>query len=165
MRERWSRLTRLRNELKITYVVGTQPPSYGVTGETSPRSSIRGRLAMARAYLALSDVEGARTVLREARDFRARRPSIGVLAAELDEADETVRRARSSGLSGPTTLSAELRILALLPTHLTFREIGARLFESNNTVKSHTTSIYSKLRASSRSEAVERAAELGLLGR
>ena len=58
---------------------------------------------------------------------------------------------------------AELRVLALLPTHLSFRQIGERLFVSNNTVKSHAMSIYHKLGVSSRSEAVERAAELGLL--
>jgi LuxR family maltose regulon positive regulatory protein len=68
-----------------------------------PSFSIRGRLAMARAYLALSDVDAARTVLREARDFQARRPNIGTLATALNEAEEEVLRARGRGASGPTT--------------------------------------------------------------
>lgn len=131
-----------------------------------PSFSIRGRLEMARAYLALGDVEGARTVLAEARSFQSRRPNIGTLADALDEVEDEIRRMRGSGVSGPTTLSAaELRVLVLLPTHLSFRQIGERLFVSNNTVKSHAMSIYHKLGVSSRSEAVERAVELGLLDR
>ncbi|MET0785038.1 MAG: LuxR C-terminal-related transcriptional regulator, partial [Leifsonia flava] len=58
---------------------------------------------------------------------------------------------------------AELRLLPLLATHLSFREIGERLYISNSTVKTQALSAYRKLRASSRSEAVERAAELGLM--
>jgi LuxR family maltose regulon positive regulatory protein len=50
-----------------------------------------------------------------------------------------------------------------LPTHLSFREIGSRLFVSPNTVKTQAQAVYRKLDASSRSEAVTRAGELGLL--
>jgi LuxR family maltose regulon positive regulatory protein len=129
-----------------------------------PSVSIRGRAMMARAYLALSDTDGARAVLREAREFQAHRPNIGTLADVLDELDAEIREARVSGMSGPTSLSAaELRVLVLLPTHLSFRQIGERLFVSSNTVKSHAMSIYHKLGVSSRSEAVERSAEFGLL--
>ena len=59
--------------------------------------------------------------------------------------------------------AAELRLLPLLTTHLTFREIGDRLFVSRNTVKTQAISIYRKLGASSRGEAVQRAVELGLV--
>ncbi len=129
-----------------------------------PWVSIRSRLAMARAYLALSDVEGARTVLAEARDIQARRQDIGTLADHLDELQGEIRTMRAVGRLGPTSLSAaELRVLTLLPTRLSFWQIGERLFVSNNTVKSHAMSIYRKLGVSSRSEAVDRAAELGLL--
>ena len=129
-----------------------------------PSSSIRGRIMMARAYLALSDVEGARTILAEARDFQARRPDIGTLADALNEVQDAIRQILGPGRSGPASLSvAELRVLALLPTYLSFRQIGERFFVSNNTVKSQATSIYRKLGVSSRAEAVERAGELGLL--
>jgi LuxR family maltose regulon positive regulatory protein len=64
----------------------------------------------------------------------------------------------------PATLTtAELRILALLPTHLSFREMGSRLYVSPNTVKTQAQAVYRKLDASSRSEAVARAHELGFL--
>jgi LuxR family maltose regulon positive regulatory protein len=57
----------------------------------------------------------------------------------------------------------EAEILRLLPTRLSQREIGRRLFVSYNTVHSHIRSIYRKLGVSSRIDAVERARERGLL--
>ena len=58
---------------------------------------------------------------------------------------------------------AELRLLPFLATHLSFREIGERLYISRNTVKTQAIAIYRKLGASSRSEAVKHASELGLI--
>jgi LuxR family maltose regulon positive regulatory protein len=54
-------------------------------------------------------------------------------------------------------------VLNLLPTYLSFREIGTRLFVSPNTVKSQAISIYRKLGVSSRSEAVQTSRRIGLL--
>ena len=51
----------------------------------------------------------------------------------------------------------------MLPTHLSFPEIAAQLFLSPHTIKSEAMSIYRKLGASSRSQAVGRSRELGLL--
>jgi LuxR family maltose regulon positive regulatory protein len=51
----------------------------------------------------------------------------------------------------------------MLPTRLSQREIGRRLFVSYNTVHSHIRSIYRKLGVSSRLDAVRRAREEGLL--
>jgi LuxR family maltose regulon positive regulatory protein len=59
--------------------------------------------------------------------------------------------------------AAELRVLEMLPTHHSLGAIGAELYVSRNTVKSHTIAIYRKLGVSSRAAAVERARELGLL--
>ena len=59
---------------------------------------------------------------------------------------------------------AELRLLPLLPSHLTFREIGERLYLPPHTVKKHAISLYHKLGVSSRSQAVHRARQLDLLG-
>ena len=58
--------------------------------------------------------------------------------------------------------AAELRILKLLPTS-TYLQIAATLYISRNTVKSELRSIYQKLGAGSRAEAIERAVELRLL--
>ncbi|MBU3702605.1 MAG: hypothetical protein FGM58_11230, partial [Acidimicrobiia bacterium] len=58
---------------------------------------------------------------------------------------------------------AERRVLAFLPSHRSLPEIAAEMCLSVNTVKTHVRSIYTKLRVGSRSEAVERASETGLL--
>jgi ATP/maltotriose-dependent transcriptional regulator MalT len=57
----------------------------------------------------------------------------------------------------------EVRVLRLLASELTQREIGAELYLSLNTIKSHTRSIFRKLGASSRDQAVARARELELI--
>jgi LuxR family maltose regulon positive regulatory protein len=59
--------------------------------------------------------------------------------------------------------AAELRLLPLLSTHLSFPEIAAEMFLSPNTVKSQAYSLYRKLGASSRSQAVARSRDLALL--
>ena len=65
------------------------------------------------------------------------------------------------GLAQPLT-SAELRVLKLLPTS-TYPQIAATLFVSCSTVKTHLRSVYHKLGAATRSEAIERAVDLRLL--
>lgn len=69
----------------------------------------------------------------------------------------------SSGAAGLNLTGAELRLLPLLATHLSLPEIGAELFLSPHTVKSQAISIYRKLGASSRREAVACARKSGLM--
>lgn len=59
---------------------------------------------------------------------------------------------------------AERRVLDLLPTYLTLAAIGDRLDLTRATVKTHVEHIYAKLAVRTRSAAVERARELGMLG-
>ena len=54
-------------------------------------------------------------------------------------------------------------VLRLLPTRLSRREIGQRLYVSLNTVKTHQRALYRKLCVENRAAAVTRARELGLL--
>jgi LuxR family transcriptional regulator, maltose regulon positive regulatory protein len=71
---------------------------------------------------------------------------------------------RRPGVAGASALTtAELRVLPLLTTHLSFPEIAAELFLSPSTIKSQAMSLYRKLGVSSRSQAVARARELSLL--
>ena len=58
---------------------------------------------------------------------------------------------------------AELRLLPLLATHLSFREIGERLYVSQNTEEAGSIHL-PEAGASSRSQAVQCARQLGLLG-
>ncbi len=127
-----------------------------------PVVSVQTLLEMARAYLTLADPGGASAVLAQAHDILQQRPDLGVLprqAAELQARLATIK----AGATGASSLTAaELRLMPLLPTHLSFREIGERLFVSSHTVRTQAYSAYRKLGVSSRSEAVTRIRELGL---
>jgi LuxR family maltose regulon positive regulatory protein len=67
-------------------------------------------------------------------------------------------------LATPLT-EREMKILRYLPTMLSNAEIGAETYVSLNTVKTHLRSIYRKLDANNRADAVARARSLGLLPR
>ena len=121
-------------------------------------------LELTRAHLALGEAGAARTVLTETERVLELRPRMGSLVEEARELRERV--AATSGSAGAWAMSltgAELRLLPYLATHLTFPEIASRLFISRNTVKTEAVSIYRKLSASSRGEAIERAIEVGLV--
>lgn len=57
----------------------------------------------------------------------------------------------------------ELEILEAMAAGLSNREIGERLFVSENTVKTHAARLFSKLSASRRTQAVQKAKEAGLI--
>ncbi len=113
------------------------------------------RLELATTHAALADVEGARTLLREARETLAVRPGLGRLEQQLEALGDRLAHMSATGHGWAATLTgAELRLLPFLTTHLSFQEIGARLYISRNTVKSQAVSVYRKLGVSSRSEAI-----------
>lgn len=129
-----------------------------------PLISVQTRLELARIHVGLSDVAGARTLLAEVDEILRHRPDLGVFTEMAAELRKHVGSVRSGWSPGPSTLTtAELRVLNLLPTHLSFREIGGLLYVSPNTVKTQAISIYRKLGVSTRSDAVRSARELGLL--
>ena len=126
--------------------------------------AVQTRLELAKAHLALSDVSGAATLYREAEDILRRHPTLGTLVADAKEVRAKLSTVADESSGWVSTLTAaELRLLPLLTTHLSFREIAERLFVSRNTVKTQAISVYRKLDASSRSEAIERATALGLV--
>ena len=90
-------------------------------------------------------------------------PEATTLRAWLTEACSQLEAATGSAGDGLTLTAAELRVLRMLPTHLSFPAIAKQLFVSTNTVKTHVRALYRKLDASSRSEAVSHAAAAGLL--
>jgi LuxR family maltose regulon positive regulatory protein len=73
-----------------------------------------------------------------------------------------LRTAKLSSDSG-TLSPREVMVLRLLADRLTYAEIADHLFISQNTVKTHAKSVYIKLDASGRREALERAQELRLI--
>ena len=121
------------------------------------------RVAIARASLALSDVAEARSRLTGAARLVRRIPDATTLRVWLTETCSQLEAATGSAGDGLTLTAAELRVLRMLPTHLSFPAIAKQLFVSTNTVKTHVRALYRKLDASSRSEAVSHAAAAGLL--
>jgi two-component system, NarL family, response regulator LiaR len=57
----------------------------------------------------------------------------------------------------------EYEILRLIADGLSNREIGERLFVSENTVKTHSSRLFGKLEVSRRVQAVQKGRELGLI--
>jgi LuxR family maltose regulon positive regulatory protein len=129
-----------------------------------PYLAVQARIELVRVHLALADLAGARTLMREVDELLSRRPGLGNLAAEAQ-----ALRARLSAEHGPSAAgasaltAAELRLLPLLATHQSFPEIAGEMFLSRHTIKSQAASLYRKLGTSSRSQAVARSRELGLL--
>lgn len=102
--------------------------------------------------------------MREIDDLLRRRPGMGTLVGEARELRAQLSTQRSSTGPGASALTAaELRVLPLLSTHLPLPEIAQELFLSHNTIKAETSSIYRKLGVNSRSQAVSRSRQLGLL--
>ena len=102
--------------------------------------------------------------MREIDEIFDRRPDLGTLAEEAEALRAQLSRQRSAASPGASALTAaELRVLPLLATHLTAPEMAAELFVSVHTVKSQQASLYRKLGTSTRSQAIARARQLGLL--
>jgi LuxR family maltose regulon positive regulatory protein len=129
-----------------------------------PHLAVQVRIELARVHLALADLAGARVLIREINELFDRRPGLGALAGEAEALRARLAQERGSTLPGASALTdAELRLLPLLPTHLSVPELAAELFLSPHTIKSRMKSIYRKLDATTRHQVVTRARELGLI--
>jgi LuxR family transcriptional regulator, maltose regulon positive regulatory protein len=121
-------------------------------------------LELVHVKLALGDADGARALLRRVVDIFRVRPRLGVLVQRNAELDRRTRAfAEPDGRWASSLTPAERRLLPLLATHLSFREIGERLYVSRNTVKTQAIAVYRKFGVTSRSAAIERAVALGLI--
>ncbi len=137
------------------------------------RRWVEATILSARALADCGDLAGARRLLGGVVDLARRE---GVTRSFLDEGFDSVdlvaagggqlrgeaARTRQAGLVEPLS-DRELSVLRYLPSRLSNREIGAELYVSLNTVKSHLKTIYRKLDVERRDEAVRRARQLGLI--
>jgi LuxR family maltose regulon positive regulatory protein len=128
-----------------------------------PYYAVQARLELTRAYLALTDLAAARRVLGEVDDLLRWRPDLGTLPHQASQLRSRIDHLGSEVVGSAPLTTAERRLLPLLATHLSFREIGQRLYLSQHTVKTQAMSIYRKLGVSSRGQAVQRVQEIGLL--
>jgi LuxR family maltose regulon positive regulatory protein len=137
------------------------------------RRSPQPTVGHAHALLVLADVRVARsrwaraaTALHRAQRLIAEFPDPGRLPALAADVEQNLAAARDGAekhevIEDPSP--AERAVLLGLAAGLSRREIGAELYISLNTVKSHTRELYRKLGASSQEEAVARAEALGLI--
>jgi LuxR family maltose regulon positive regulatory protein len=158
----------------------------GQAGETHPATLLEAWLLQALAEQASGEQRAASQALDRALALAEREPfrdafllngpavrELLELQAQLGTAHPALLEVLLDGIgdhapSGAAALAeplteSEQRILRYLPTMLSNAEIGAEVFVSLNTVKTHLRSIYRKLGASGRADAVERARRLGLL--
>jgi DNA-binding CsgD family transcriptional regulator len=130
----------------------------------------------ARAAAEADDVATARTLIGEvvetAREEGAVRPFLDE-GFDIDDPALGGTGTTPARPGGGTAVAAralveplsdrELSVLRFLPSRMSNREIGAELFVSPNTVKSHLKAIYRKLGADGRDDAVRRARQHGLI--
>jgi ATP/maltotriose-dependent transcriptional regulator MalT len=112
-------------------------------------------------------LDEAATALRSARDEIGELADPGRVVFMVENVGRELDEAKSRASEGEVLelpSAAELAVLRLLASDLSVRQIGAELFLSANTIRSHTRALYRKLRVNSRVDAVARAEALGLLG-
>jgi LuxR family maltose regulon positive regulatory protein len=137
----------------------------------------RGMGVVERAYILVTlaellreagDRRQARDLVLEARELLSPAPEPGtVVPALVARAESRLRlvlhRSGARSIVTDELTAREEAVLRLLPSGLSAREIGGALGVSLDTIKTHTKSIYRKLGATSRRDAVVRARELELL--
>jgi LuxR family maltose regulon positive regulatory protein len=132
-----------------------------------PHLAAQARIELARASLALRNERSAGTLLAEVDTLRVRRPGLGSVESDVRDLRRQLAAMNGAGSHqvAPTLTAAELKLLPMLSTHLTIPEIAEALYLSRHTIKSEAKSIYRKLGSCSRSEAIARSRDLGLLDR
>jgi LuxR family maltose regulon positive regulatory protein len=130
--------------------------------EFAPWYEVEARIVLARCASRLDDGPQASALIGPAKELLKRVPDDAVLGEWVDRTALDVEALQAADIGGLSP--AELRVLQFLPGHLSYPAIAAQTFVSPNTVKTQAQSIYRKLGASSRSQAVELAKRAGLLG-
>jgi LuxR family maltose regulon positive regulatory protein len=135
---------------------------------SGPVEIAHAQVALSVASQASGDAPAARQFLDDARSVIQSCPDPGPVVIEFLHQAES-RSAGSRRVTHPLTPMAvdfserEMAVLRLLASTLSQREIGSMLFISFNTVKTHSKSIFRKLGAATRADAVARARELDLI--
>jgi DNA-binding NarL/FixJ family response regulator len=106
------------------------------------------------------DAAERKAILTRYREHTARFESV---AARRDTVAEVIPFQTPSE-AGPEPTARETEVLRLISDGLANREIGERLFLSEETVKSHVRHLLAKLQARSRAHAVAVGFRRGLIG-
>jgi LuxR family maltose regulon positive regulatory protein len=103
-----------------------------------------------------NDLPLARRLLDEVSPLmRKYQQGMGPMNARLEELQKRLRESQAPGPHIEALTAREIEVLRRLTSALSLSEIASELYVSPNTVKTHTTTLYRKLGARSRSEAVK----------
>ena len=92
-----------------------------------PHLAGQARIELIRVHLALADLAGARTLMAEVDELLRRRPGLGTLPGEAEELRAQLSKLRGPDAPGASALTAaELRLLPMLATHLSFPRSPSR---------------------------------------
>ncbi|HEU4493584.1 MAG TPA: LuxR C-terminal-related transcriptional regulator, partial [Rubrobacteraceae bacterium] len=132
--------------------------------DLSPWPTLIGLLALAQVYLARGDRGRAREALAEARTMLERYPDSGIFPELLERGEGGLRKGRRRDGSLDVELTErELDVLRLLVGEMPVTQIAQSLYVAPSTVRTQIKSVYRKLGASSREEAVEEGRLRGLV--
>jgi LuxR family transcriptional regulator, maltose regulon positive regulatory protein len=120
------------------------------------------KLALAHGLHVAGDEPAAQAMIEEARLAILRCRDPGGLPRRF-KALQALLGVHGRDASDTLPSAAELRVLRLLVSDLSLREIAGELYISPNTLKTHLRSLYRKLDARSREAAVARARERRLI--
>lgn len=141
-------------------------PIQRVLSDAIPYDAFLVNLIAAETYLVLGDYRAAAVHAQTAASRLEAFGDAGIFEerhAELQKALAAAAAPDSAGAEPEPLTDRELQVLTLLQSDLSLRQIGAELFVSRNTAKSHVSSIYRKLGVTGRTAAIARARQHGLL--
>jgi LuxR family maltose regulon positive regulatory protein len=131
----------------------------------APWYAVQGRIALANVYLSTGDVARAAALGQEAEALYGPASISPILSDALAGIHLRMEVMLDDVGASSALTSAEVRVLQFLPTHMSFPQIAAELSVSRHTVKTQALATYRKLGAHTRTEAVEKARDIGLLPR
>lgn len=157
-----SQVAMARGQVGDAAAFGERAENIAVAG-AEPLLAIMARCQNAQVAHAQGHSDEARRWLRDAEILLAENHA-PPLADLIRQTRNDIRFAHSTSALPVELSERELAVLRLLPHGLSRKDLGTQLFVSENTVKTHLTSLRHKLGVNGRSnEIVARAVELGIL--
>lgn len=141
-----SALERLREAAHVTEVRRNAVPFLGWIRQGTPVETLLARLSRA-------DQHRGSTWVRTLASATSGRPDVTAMYAPIMPTPHE-RSADTDVYTSPPLSPREREVLRELARGATYADIAARLFVSENTVKTHVSSLYAKLAVSRRSEAL-----------
>jgi LuxR family transcriptional regulator, maltose regulon positive regulatory protein len=151
-------LDRARSELEHTLEIRRESPGI------SPWPKLESLLRLAPVLAGLGDRTETFALLVQARQLLDSLPDgADAQLARLARLERRLAGRPRSVVPGLPLTERERDVLRMLQGTLSLRDIGRELYLSQNTIKTHKRTLYRKLDASGRQDAVARGRELGLI--